>query len=360
MSRRPRLAPSEIPQRQVIRGWLQEFRSRSTLRALLLSSFDLLLFAALLVAIVRVDSPIAQLLLAVAEGFVIGRLFIIGHDACHQALTDSHRLNRWLGRIVFLPSLTPYSLWEVGHNVVHHGYTNLKGFDFVWAPLTPAEYRALPRWRRRLERIYRSGWAPGLYYLIEIWWLRMMFPSQRYMKARRPAFLWDNLLVSAAALLWIGGLVLAAQATGQAAWWLVLVGFVVPFLAWNMLVGFVVYVHHTHPRIRWYADKENWAKSVPFVSTTVHLRLPFGLGAALHQILEHTAHHVDMGIPLYGLPEAQRRLEAALPEHIVVQDFSWRWYFDTAQRCALYDLEQNRWTDFAGRPSEAALPATAP
>jgi hypothetical protein len=38
--------------------------------------------------------------------------------------------------MVIRPSLTPFSLWDVGHNVVHHGYTNLKGFDFVWAPNT--------------------------------------------------------------------------------------------------------------------------------------------------------------------------------------------------------------------------------
>ena len=77
-------------------------------------------------------------------GFVIGRLFIIGHDGCHQSLTPHRRRStRWLGRIAFLPSLTAYSLWDMGHNACHDGFTNLKGVDFVWAPLTQAEYRAL-------------------------------------------------------------------------------------------------------------------------------------------------------------------------------------------------------------------------
>lgn len=60
------------------------------------------------------------------------RLFVLGHDACHQSLTPHRRLNRWLGHLVFMPSLTPYSLWDLSHNVVHHGYTSLKDFDFVW------------------------------------------------------------------------------------------------------------------------------------------------------------------------------------------------------------------------------------
>src|SRR5580704_10164266 len=55
----------------------------------------------------------------------IARLFVIGHDACHGSYTPNKTLNKWIGRIAFLPSLTPYSLWEIGHNLAHHGFTNL-------------------------------------------------------------------------------------------------------------------------------------------------------------------------------------------------------------------------------------------
>jgi omega-6 fatty acid desaturase (delta-12 desaturase) len=58
---------------------------------------------------------------------------------------------------VFLPSLTPYSLWEVGHNLGHHVYTNLRGMDYVWTPMTKPEFDALPAWRQLAERFYRSG-----------------------------------------------------------------------------------------------------------------------------------------------------------------------------------------------------------
>lgn len=356
--RRGRLSDA-IPPRKTIRDWLAGARRRSTARALWLVALDLALFVALQAGIVGAQPLWLKLSLALLCGFVIGRLFILGHDACHQSFTAHKALNRWLGRLVFLPSLTPYSLWEVGHNVVHHGYTNLKGFDFVWAPLTADEYRALPRWRQRLERIYRSGWAPGLYYLIEIWWLRMYFPRQRYLKAQRRAFFWDCLLVSAAAAAWIGGLYALATLTQQSVALLIGCGFVLPFLAWNTMIGLVVYLHHTHPQVRWYADKQAWAAAMPFVSTTVHIQFPYGLGAATHEIMEHTAHHVDMGIPLYRLGDAQRTLEAALPGRIIVQPFSWRWYFATARRCKLFDLERQRWLDFSGRPTSSAARVAA-
>lgn len=342
---------SPIPHRKLIRGWLTELSQRSTPYALALIAIDLLWLGACLAGVVLLETAWLQAAAGALAGFVIARLFILGHDACHQSLTRHRRLNRWLGRLVFLPSLTPYSLWEVGHNVVHHGYTNLKGVDFVWEPRTLAGYRAMSPARRWLERVYRSGWAPWLYYLVEIWWTRLLFPNRRHMPTRRAVFVADGLLVSAFAGLWIAALVGVAVATGQSAAWLVGVGFVLPTLVWNGMIGFVVYVHHTHVGVAWHADKSAWAAAAPFVSTTVHLTFRSVMGSLLHHIMEHTAHHVDMGVPLYRLKRAQRLLEARLPGRIVVQPFSWRWYADTARRCKLYDYGAACWTDFDGRPT---------
>jgi acyl-lipid omega-6 desaturase (Delta-12 desaturase) len=346
------LAPHQpLPHRKIIRQWLLPLSDRRTGRALGLLALDLVLLSGALAGTVLLAALWAKLLCGVAAGFVIGRLFIIGHDACHQSLTPHRRLNRWVGRIAFLPSLTPYSLWDAGHNVVHHGYTNLKGVDFVWAPCTREEYAALGPVGRALDRVYRSGWAPGLYYLVEIWWKRMFFPRRRHMPTRRTVFLLDNLLVSGFALAWLGGLWAAAAATGQPVALLLLTGFVVPFLFWCAMIGFVVYVHHTHTEVCWHDDRSAWSRAQPFVSTTVHLTFPLAIGSLMHHIMEHTAHHVDMSIPLYRLKQAQARLEELLPGRIVVQRFSWRWYFDTARRCKLYDFERRCWTDYAGQPT---------
>lgn len=344
-----------LPHRKVIRQWLAPIAQRQTFRAVFLLLFDWLLFAGLLAGAIGLSAWWAKLFCGLAAGIAIGRLFIIGHDACHQSYTPHRRLNKVLGRLAMVPSLTPYSLWQAGHNVVHHGYTNLKGVDFVWAPLTKEEFQAMSPGRRVMERIYRSGWGSCLYYLVEMWWLRMFFPNKKYIGTRRPEFLWDSLFAAVTAIVWIGGLVLAAALTDQSAWLLVGFGFLVPFLVWNALIGFVVYVHHTHPVVQWHNDKKVWAKSAPFVSTTVHLIFPFGFGRLFHHIMEHTAHHVDMSIPLYKLKGAQQVLEETLPERIIVQRFSWRWYFDTARRCKLYDFGQHCWTDFAGHQTSASL-----
>jgi acyl-lipid omega-6 desaturase (Delta-12 desaturase) len=334
-----------------LRAWLQPLRRRRTAYPLMILALDLLLFAAALAASIVLTSPWLKLGCGLLQGLIISRLFILGHDACHQSLTPHRRLNRIVGRLALLPSLTPYSLWEVGHNVVHHGYTNLKGVDFVWSPSTRAEYLAMSAGARFMERLYRSGWAPGLYYVVEIWWKRLFFPSARHMATRRSVFLADSFLVAAFGLAWVALLVGAAWATNQSPLWLLATGAMLPLAVWFAMIGFVVYVHHTHREVAWHTERSAWARAQPFVSTTVHLQFRSGIGALLHHIMEHTAHHVDMSIPFFDLCRAQARLETMLPGRIIVQPFSLRWYFTTARCCKLYDFERNAWTDFKGQPT---------
>ena len=116
-SQQPIALDQPLPHRKTIREWLIPLSHRTTWRAFVLLAIDYALFFALITGTVVFDAVWAKLLCALAAGFVIGRLFIIGHDACHQSLTPHRELNKVLGRIAFLPSITPYSLWDTGHNL---------------------------------------------------------------------------------------------------------------------------------------------------------------------------------------------------------------------------------------------------
>jgi acyl-lipid omega-6 desaturase (Delta-12 desaturase) len=278
----------------------------------------------------------------------IARLFVIGHDACHGSYTPSKRLNAWIGRIAFLPSLTPYSLWDIGHNLAHHGFTNLKGRDYVWTPFTREEFMRLSWLRRQMEKLYRSGFGQGVYYMIELWWKKLFFPNRKHISARRKSHIWDNLLVASFAAVWIGGLVAWAIVSHRSVVSLLLFGFVIPFFVWNCLMGFVIYVQHTHPRVAWYERKEEWTSNAGYATTTVHVKLKRPFDGLIHYILEHGAHHVNMGIPLYRLKEAQARLSATLDERLNSEVFTWRYYWNTVRRCKLYDYARHVWTDYEG------------
>jgi acyl-lipid omega-6 desaturase (Delta-12 desaturase) len=314
---------------------------------------DWLVLGVAIASLLVVDSWWVRVFASLVAALWIARLFVIGHDACHGSYTPSKVLNGWIGRLAFLPSLTPFSLWELGHNLAHHGFTNLKGRDYVWTPYSPHEFARLPWTRRLLEHVYRSGFGQGIYYMIEMWWKKLFFPSRNHVGHRRGTYLWDCVLISGFGAAWIGGLVAWSLYSGRSLWALLVFGFAIPFFVWNCLMGFVIYVQHTHPRVAWYDRRDEWSANAGYATTTVHVKLVRPLDGLIHYILEHGAHHVNMGVPLYRLKEAQARLSATLDERLKSEVFTWRYYWNTVRRCKLYDFAQHVWMDFDGRITSA-------
>ena len=356
MKTAPQLNPTPLPAAPAVtkppslvrlREILSSYYDRSTALALALLGFDLALFAAGQYLVIAGGGLGWGIVGGVLTTLAIVRLFIIGHDACHSSLTDHAALNKLLGRIAFLPSLTPFSLWRVGHNVVHHGFNNLKGRDFVWEPLDPKEFSSLSPGRRLLERVYRSAFGPLPYYLLEIWWRRLYYPDRAHAPGGRREFFWDSTLVTVFAIGWVGWLIAGGLATGGVAHLalVLLVGFLVPFLVWNWTVGFVVYLHHTHPDVVWYADKSAWLKAQGMLHGTVRYHVRPWWNWILHNIMEHAAHHLDSRIPLYRLKAAQAALARLVPE-IPVVELSMRTYWRSVRECKLFDFERRRWVGF--------------
>jgi omega-6 fatty acid desaturase (delta-12 desaturase) len=323
--------------------------------AVALFAGDVLLLAAGQALVVFGPGLLLRILGSLLTWIGIVRLFLIGHDACHSALTDSRRLNRVLGTLAFLPSLTPFSLWHVGHNVVHHGFNNLRGRDFVWEPMSPADYSQLPRWRQALERLYRSAAGPAPYYFLEIWWKRLYFPGLTRLRTVRWQFVADCTAVTLVAIAWIGGLASMAASTGVSAGLLIGLGAVLPFFLWIWTVGLVVYLHHTAPDLVWFEDRREWLRAAAQATATRYLTLPPLFETLLHQIMQHPAHHLDGTIPCYHLKAAQRRLMELLPEIKPVR-LSWSYYRECVRICKTYDFNARAWRPFwpAGQTAPAA------
>ena len=352
----------ETPSVKTVRGVLPaESRERSLGIGLAYFATAALLYSVSFVAIGLAGSWLVRIGLSLANGLVVGIFFIVGHDACHGSLTPSSTLNRWLGRIAFLPSLHPFAAWEYSHNALHHGWTNLRGKDPVYAPRTLAEFRALPRWRQRLERLYRS-W-PGLLplYVLTIWWPLEIDPSAEHRSHidKRGTFAFDRALVIAFPLL--QALVLATLMSHRelASPWVasatVALAVIVPFLTFSALIGFATFQHHTHPRVLWYDDEREWNYFRSQVRGTVHVEFPRWVELLLNNIMEHTAHHVDTRVPLYNLTSAQDAIEEAFgEENVITERFSLSGLSRTLRVCQLYDYEQHCWMSFDGVPTTDA------
>jgi omega-6 fatty acid desaturase (delta-12 desaturase) len=346
-----RAAPPEQSVKAVRDTLPADARERSAAVGVACFAVSLLGWGAVTAALALAPSWWARVPLAVAGGLAAGVLFIVGHDACHGSLTPSAGLNGLLGRVAFLPSLHPFVAWAHSHNALHHGWTNLRGKDPVYAPLTLGEYRALGPWRRLLERAYRTWLGVGLLYLLEIWWPLEIVPNAEHRAPmdRRGSFARDRALVLAFVPLEALGLYALSGSWAVAA-----LGVVLPFLTFAWLMGFATFQHHTHPRVVWYDDEREWSYYRSQVQGTVHVEFPRWVDALLHHIMDHTAHHVDTRVPLYRLKDAQRAVEEAFGEENVISvPFSLGGTRRTFRACQLYDYRAHRWLSFDGTPTTA-------
>jgi omega-6 fatty acid desaturase (delta-12 desaturase) len=252
-----------------------------------------------------------------------------------------------VGRVAFLPSYHPFSLWELSHNKTHHIYTNLRGRDFVWTPATKSEYDAKPLATRALYRLYRTPIGLALYYPIEIWFPRHVWPRAAVLDRPRRSYTLDRLLVLA-----FFAAQVAAIAHASSGWPVaMLLGVILPWLVFDWLIGFVIYFNHTHPDVRWFGDAAEWTSFHGIVAGTTRLRFPAWSAPFASAIMNHVAHHVDPRISLVDLESAQDRIEALVPDRIIVQTWSIPALLDIMRRCKLYDFDAARWLDYAGTPT---------
>ena len=313
---------------------------RSTSRGLGLVARDLALYGLTVWGLLATDNPLFLVPLWIAAGIAVSGLFVLGHDAAHEALFDSGRLNAILARATMLPSLHATEIWVFGHNRVHHGHTLRQGMDFVWHPLTVAEFQALSgpgRLRHKLE------WGPfgtGAYYLREVWWNKMVrfAPPDRWARAMRR----DQAIVATFAA---ATLAVALAAAGPYGVWLWVKALVIPFLIFCHVIGWVVYVHHISPDIRWWPRRE-WTRFHGQVEGTTVLWGPPGWDFFFHWIMVHVPHHVDMKIPCYRLPEAVRAIARAFPDDVIERPIRFRDYRRSVRECKLHDFEQGRWVPY--------------
>jgi len=326
---------------------------RSTALGLVSVGSDLLIYVALLVGLAWVRAWWLDVPLVILAGLAVSSLFVLAHDASHQALFDSRRLNTALATILMLPSLHINEAWIVGHNRLHHGHTTRQGFDFVWHPLTAEQYAALRWWERARHRLEWSWAGSGAYYLREVWFNKMIRFTPT--GSRGAAIRRGRLLVGTWALVCSCGALALGWAQGgpasAATMWLKLV--VAPFLVFVEVIGWTVYVHHIGPDLHWWPRRE-WTPWKGQMESTTVLRIPRVFNLFLHNIFVHVPHHVDPRIPWYHLPAAAAAIDAAFPGKAVARRLRLRDYLRSTRRCKLYDWEAKAWSTYPVAPAPGA------
>jgi omega-6 fatty acid desaturase (delta-12 desaturase) len=337
---------------------LRDLHARSSVKGIAIFVLDVLGYFTVVAACLLTQNLALKFTLSVEAGVLSSLLFVVAHDACHQSLTPRRWLNRLLGTLAFLPSLHAFSLWDLGHNRIHHRFTNRRHKDYVWEPLSLGEYARLSRWQQLRYRFFRTFAGHIWYYLCEIWWKKMFYPRPGEVGGYRREYVLDLLAVSAWMVIFPAGVVASTYALSAGpcgAYELglsVLACCVIPFFVFSFMMSSVIFLHHMHPQVGWIAADERVDAQQMQIESAVHVIFPGYANLVFHRIMEHPAHHVRPGIPLYHLSDGQTQLETTFPE-IIVQKWTPRYHWDTTARCKLFDLERRCWTDYAGRPTSA-------
>jgi len=313
---------------------------RSPLQTFGWLAFDLALYLAMMAGVLRSDSSWAQLGFGIGAGVAVAMMFVWAHDAAHGALFRSEWTAELLGTTLMLPSLNPYRLWCHGHNRVHHGFTSYSPIDWIWRPLSPAEYRALGPWRRLIYRLERTPWGCALHYILRVWWPGMVLFRPDRRSRERVGF-----AVSKAVTFGFG-LGLTALC-----WWAagpigVLAGVVVPFLVFNYFIALFIFLHHTHPAVPFFDHRPEWSNTIGQVYCSIVVRCSRLSELLMHNILVHVPHHVDPRIPFYRLHRAYADLQAAYQPFLHEYRFRWRTVAMIFRRCKLYDFERKTWYSY--------------
>ncbi len=114
-------------------------------------------------------------------------------------------------------------------------------------------------------------------------------------------------------------------------------------------MGATIFCHHTHVDIPWFDDEDEWRRAEPQTRCTAHVVFPWVVRILLHQIFDHTAHHLDVTIPLYRLHEAQAQIEPSCES--ILERWSPAVFARHLRACKLYDFRLHQWQDYNGRPT---------
>ncbi len=291
---------------------------------------------------------------SLATGPLIALLFRIAHDAGHDCHFTSRRLNRIVGRLSNLPAYHPFSLWLLFHNWRHHAFTNLKGRDYIWVPLSKEEYDRLTWAGRHMERFYRTTIGVGAYYLCAIWGRKMLFPRRRFVQKLKLVYFLDSIAVVGFFCAQLAVLSIGAHDLNQFAA-RVLLSIVLPFLVFNWMVGFVSFLNHTHPMVPWFSRRDEWSFYTGQVTCTVHMGVPRWLIFFVTDLGLHGAHHIDPRIPIWGLDRAESQIITDAHADVVMERWTWRKHREITRRCKLYDYHGHRWLDFDGLPTGTGI-----
>lgn len=266
------------------------------------------LFLAPLIVILTVSMPQwALLLLTVVIGIgMAGVGMNVMHDSNHESFSNKKWVNKIMGSSMYILAGNVYN-WKVQHNVLHHTFTNIPGFDEDIDAGRIIRFNKNAKWLKIHQ--FQKYYSFFLYGLLTINWaittdFRQMHKYLKrklsYGKFPNPATEWTTLIVTKLVyyFMWIVLPLLVLDI----AWWKVLIGFFVMHYTAGMILSVVFQLAHIVPMAEMpLPDKEGnlehtWAVHQLYTTTNFapnNKFISWYTGGLNHQVEHHIFPHIS-------------------------------------------------------------------
>ena len=184
----------------------------------------------------------------------------IMHDANHRSYSENKYVNNVLGFLVNFLGASHIN-WQIQHNTLHHGFTNVEGFDEdIKTPLMRFSPTQKPSKRYRFQAYY----ATFIYGLMTIYWVisKDFEGLVRYKKkdllAKKGLSLKKAMINLSINKLWYFGLTLALPLIlVDLPWWQTLAGFLIMHYICGLILTFIFQPAHVITETDFYTVDEN-------------------------------------------------------------------------------------------------------
>lgn len=186
--------------------------------------------------------------------------FSIMHDANHGSYSKNQTINDALGFLIHFVGGFKEN-WKIQHNVLHHSFTNIEGYDedikFSMMRFSPTQER---KWIHRFQIIY----APFLYGFMTIYWMTSKDFQQLIEYNKKGLLQTQQTTFNSAILrlifhkLWYFALTIAAPFYFiDLPWWQILIGFFTMHYIAGMTLSLVFQSAHVLEETDFFVPDEN-------------------------------------------------------------------------------------------------------
>ena len=221
------------------------------------------------------------------------------HDANHGSYSKSDNLNKFMA--ISLNFLGGYHVnWRIQHNVLHHTFTNIDGYD------EDIEKKGIIRFSPNQERRgffkFQAMYAPLLYAIITLYWVTykdfdqlMSYNKRDLLKGQKLTFQKALFRIILFKVLYYG-IIIALPISLGIPWWSVVIGFILMHVVGGLILALVFQSAHVLESTEFPEPNDssevqnNWA--IHQMKTTSNfamgnLPLTWFIGGLNHQVEHH-------------------------------------------------------------------------